>query len=55
MLDNHLFHGNPRGIDPSRLLWPRALDSRSESSSTFFVRGVNGGEPVGTFDPAPMI
>jgi formate--tetrahydrofolate ligase len=26
MFDNHLFHGNPLGIDPSIRLWPRALD-----------------------------
>ncbi len=24
-VDNHLFHGNPLGLDPARLLWPRAV------------------------------
>lgn len=24
-LDNHLFHGNSLSVDPSRILWPRAL------------------------------
>ena len=26
LVDNHLFHGNPLGIDPARIVWPRALD-----------------------------
>jgi formate--tetrahydrofolate ligase len=26
MLENHLFHGNPLGIDATTRLWPRALD-----------------------------
>ena len=26
MIDNHLFHGNPLGIDPTRIVWPRAVD-----------------------------
>ena len=26
MVDNHLFHGNPLGIDPTRIVWPRTLD-----------------------------
>ena len=26
LVDNHLFHGNPLGIDPDRRLWPRTLD-----------------------------
>ncbi len=25
-VDNHLFHGNALGIDPARLLWPRAVN-----------------------------
>ncbi len=24
-LENHLYHGNPRGLDPRRLFWPRAM------------------------------
>jgi formate--tetrahydrofolate ligase len=24
-LDNHLFHGNPLSVDPSRIMWPRVL------------------------------
>jgi formate--tetrahydrofolate ligase len=24
-IDNHVFHGNPLGIDPARLSWPRAM------------------------------
>ncbi len=26
LIDNHLFHGNPLGIDPARITWPRTLD-----------------------------
>ena len=26
MVDNHLFHGNSLGIDPTRIVWPRAVD-----------------------------
>ncbi len=26
LIDNHLHHGNPLGIDPRRVLWPRVLD-----------------------------
>lgn len=26
LVDNHLYHGNPLGIDPARLVWPRTLD-----------------------------
>jgi formate--tetrahydrofolate ligase len=26
LIDNHLFHGNPLGIDPTRIVWPRTLD-----------------------------
>ncbi len=26
LVDNHLFHGNSLGIDPARIVWPRALD-----------------------------
>ncbi|MCB9882068.1 MAG: formate--tetrahydrofolate ligase [Planctomycetes bacterium] len=26
LLDNHLFHGNERNIDPKRILWPRVVD-----------------------------
>jgi formate--tetrahydrofolate ligase len=26
LVDNHLFHGNPLGLDPRRVLWPRVVD-----------------------------
>ena len=26
LIDNHLFHGNALGIDPTRITWPRTLD-----------------------------
>ncbi len=26
MVDNHVFHGNPLGIDPQRIHWPRTVD-----------------------------
>ncbi|HTT72984.1 MAG TPA: formate--tetrahydrofolate ligase [Thermoplasmata archaeon] len=26
LVDNHIFHGNPLGLDPARILWPRTLD-----------------------------
>jgi len=26
MVDNHVYHGNPLGIDPARIIWPRTVD-----------------------------
>lgn len=26
MVDNHIFHGNPLGIDPARVIWPHTVD-----------------------------
>ncbi len=26
MIDNHIYHGNPLGIDPDRIIWPRTVD-----------------------------
>ncbi len=26
MVDNHIYHGNPLGIDPERIIWPRTVD-----------------------------
>ena len=26
LVDNHLYHGNPLGIDPTRIIWPRTID-----------------------------
>ncbi|OUQ85467.1 formate--tetrahydrofolate ligase [Brevibacillus brevis] len=26
MIDNHIFHGNPRGLNPKKIVWKRAMD-----------------------------
>lgn len=26
IVDNHVYHGNPLGIDPNRIIWPRTVD-----------------------------
>ncbi len=31
LADNHLFHGNPLGLDPSRYLWNRTLDAEDRA------------------------
>ncbi len=41
VLDNHLYFGNPLGIDPRRALWKRALDMNDRSLRTTIV-GLGG-------------
>lgn len=45
LLDNHLFHGNARGIDRSRLLWPRALDVNDRALRSVFVSSGRPSQP----------
>ena len=45
LLDNHLFHGNARGIDPSRLLWPRALDVNDRALRSVLVSAGKSTDP----------
>lgn len=41
-VDNHLFHGNALGIDPSRLTWPRSMGVSDRA-----LRDVELGEGIG--------
>jgi formate--tetrahydrofolate ligase len=41
MIDNHLHHGNPRGIDPHRVVWPRVLDVNDRALRNVLV-GLGG-------------
>src|SRR5262245_24167077 len=45
MLDNHIHHGNPLGIDPRRITWPRTIDmnDRALRSAVVGLGGLNGG------------
>ncbi|MCU0646737.1 MAG: formate--tetrahydrofolate ligase [Gemmatimonadaceae bacterium] len=45
LLDNHLHHGNARGIDPRRITWPRAVDmnDRALRSVTVGLGGATNG------------
>lgn len=45
LIDNHVFHGNPRGIDPDRILWPRALDVEDRSLRSILVASGRPGDP----------
>ncbi|MCI4330954.1 MAG: formate--tetrahydrofolate ligase [Thermoplasmata archaeon] len=45
MIDNHLFHGNAREIDPERILWPRAVDVEDRSLRSIRVSSGKPGEP----------
>ena len=42
-LDNHLHHGNPLGIDPFAILWPRVVDI-SDRALRQVVIGLGGKE-----------
>ncbi len=42
LLDNHLYQGNSLGIDPSRIVWKRALDMNDRALRRITV-GVGGG------------
>ncbi len=44
MLDNHLHHGNPLGIDPRRITWPRTIDMNDRALRNVIV-GLGG--PLG--------
>jgi formate--tetrahydrofolate ligase len=45
MLDNHLHQGNPLGLDPRRITWPRTLDmnDRALRSLVISLGGINAG------------
>ena len=45
MLDNHLHQGNPLGLDPRRITWPRTMDmnDRSLRSMVISLGGINAG------------
>ncbi len=47
MLDNHLHHGNARGIDQRRITWPRTMDmnDRALRNITVGLGGPLGGMP----------
>ena len=47
LLDNHLHHGNPLGIDPRTITWPRTIDmnDRALRDTVIGLGGVNGGIP----------
>jgi formate--tetrahydrofolate ligase len=42
-IDNHVHHGNPKGIDPLNILWPRVLDI-SDRALRKVVVGLGGRE-----------
>ncbi len=44
-VDNHLFHGNALGLDPARLLWPRAVNvnDRALRNVRLGASGTSGG------------
>ena len=47
LLDNHLHHGNPLGIDPRRVVWRRVIDMNDRALRTMVVGlgGTNNGVP----------
>lgn len=45
IIDNHIFQGNELHIDPSRIVWPRAMDMNDRALRTITV---NQGEKNGT-------
>ncbi len=47
LLDNHLHHGNPLGIDPRTITWPRTIDMNDRALRDLVIGlgGINGGVP----------
>src|SRR5215213_9624474 len=45
MIDNHIYWGNPLGIDPRRVTWPRTMDmnDRALRSMVISLGGINAG------------
>ncbi len=44
MIDNHLHHGNPLGLDPGSIAWPRALDVEDRALRQIEIgRGLGNG------------
>lgn len=37
MIDNHIFHGNPRGINPKKIVWKRAMDMNDRALRNIVV------------------
>ncbi len=46
LIDNHLHHGNPLGIDPATIAWPRALDVEDRALRDIEVGAGPGNGPV---------
>ncbi|MGI0132496.1 MAG: formate--tetrahydrofolate ligase [Thermoplasmata archaeon] len=46
LIDNHLFHGNALGIDPKRILWPRALDVNDRALRALLLSSGTTGAPL---------
>ena len=46
MVDNHVFHGNELGIDPSSIVWPRTVDANDRALREITVaQGAKNGTP----------
>jgi formyltetrahydrofolate synthetase len=41
-VDNHLFHGNPLGLDPGQLTWPRAVSVNDRALRRVRIAGKEG-------------
>ncbi len=50
MVDNHVYHGNPLGIDPERIIWPRTLDMEDRALRHLTVG--QGPDPRSTAHPS---
>lgn len=37
MIDNHIFHGNPRGLNPKKIVWKRAMDMNDRALRNIVV------------------
>lgn len=48
LADNHLYHGNPLGLDPARLLWNRSMDMEDRA-----LRHITVGDGVPRQPPHP--
>jgi formate--tetrahydrofolate ligase len=52
MIDNHLHHGNARGLDPASITWPRALDMNDRALRKIRVSVGEPTERASRFDIA---
>lgn len=46
LIDNHLHHGNSLGLDPTRIVWPRALDLEDRALRDVEIGRGSGNGPV---------